>query len=86
MFRACFLLEEPERDRAVHHHADGTIISPAGAGDMAAFHHPQNGKFLSHPGTITLADRLIGPDPEIDIPERAVIGCNGRDTTQNIER
>jgi len=53
---------------------------------MAAFHHPQNGKFLSHPGTITLADRLIGPDPEIDIPERAVIGCNGRDTTQNIER
>src|SRR5215204_305355 len=79
-------LEEPPDDRAVDDDPYRSVRHAAGAGDPALLRQPEDLKLLGHAGAIAIVDRFLRPLPEVDVPERAVVGGDAGDTAEDVER
>src|SRR5215213_1992857 len=78
-------LEEPPDDRTVDDDPDRAVVGAGGTGDPALLHQAQDLKLLGHPGAVALVDCLLRPLAEIDVPEGAVVGRDGGNTTKDVE-
>src|SRR5262249_2200763 len=86
LMTAGLTLEEPPDDPAVDHPPDGAVRRAVGTGDPALLDQPQDLEFLGDAGAIALVDRLLRPLAEVDVPDRAVVGGDRRDTAEDVER
>src|SRR5271167_123080 len=78
--------QEAVDDRAVHHEADRSELLAVEPGDPALLHHAEDREFLRHAGSITEFNRPLRPYRWVDVPHRAVIGRDGGNAAEHIER
>ena len=82
----CASSQEPIDDRAIHDQPSRTERLAIEPGQESAFDQPEDGKLFGHPGAVAFFDCGLRPHRRVEVPDRAVVGRDSRNSAKDIQR